>query len=313
LVGSAGPARLIVVVAILAAMLRPLNGMFEQRRTLKKAQAAAVPIFEFLDRPAEVGQVVGAEFLAGIERGIEMRGVSLREPGSGRLLLNDVNLKIKPGQRIAIVGPDEAEKRAIVYLLQRFLDATTGEVRIDDKGVKWLTLESLRSQIGGVMTDSLVFNDTVANNIGCGDPSVTMPQIIECAKLAHVHQFVQKLPHGYETAIGSFGLPLKRNEKFRIALARAILKDPSVFVIEEPAEPFDDAAKALIDDTLSRVLQGKTVIFLAHRISTIRSCDLVYLIHRGQVEASGEHRELIAKSDLYKHLHYMEFNEFAQA
>lgn len=311
--GTTGPARMIVLAAVLAAMYRPISGIFEQRRVLKKARAAAVGIFEFLDRPGEVGQVVGAEFLAGVTRGIEFRGVSLREPGTGRLLLKDVNLKIKPGQRVAIVGPDEAEKRAIVYLLLRFLDANTGEVRIDDKSLKWLTLESLRAQIGGVMMDSLVFSDTVAHNIGCGEASVTMPQIIECAKLAHVHQFVQKLPHGYETPIGDMGIKLRRSEQFRIALARATLKDPSVFVIEEPEEPFDDATKSLIDDTLARVLPGKTVIYLAHRISTIRSCDMVYLIHRGQVEAAGEHRELIARSDLYKHLHYMEFNEFAQA
>lgn len=311
--GSTGPVKIIVLACVLGAILWAVNNLFERRRTLRKARTAAVPVFEFLDRPGEVGQVVGAEFLSGVDKGIEFRNVSLREPGSGRLLLDDLNLKVKAGQRIAVVGTDEAEKHALVYLLLRYLDANTGDIRIDDKSVKWLTLESLRAQIGLVLWDSLVFNDTVANNIGCGDPSVTLPQIIECAKLAHVHQFVQKLPHGYETPIGEFGVRLRRSERFRIALARAILKEPSIYVIEEPSRAFEDADKGMIDDTLTRILPGKTVIFLAHRISTIRSCDLVYLIHNGRVQASGEHRELIAKSDLYKHLHYMEFNEFARA
>jgi ATP-binding cassette subfamily B protein len=311
--GTIGPARLIVLAAVLAAIFPTVTALLQQLRTLKKARLAAVPLFQFLDRPSDVGQVVGAEFLNGINRGIEYHSVCLREAGTGRLLLNDVDMRIKAGQRVAIVGQDNSEKHALVNMLLRFLDPTTGDVRIDDKSVRGLTLESLRTQIGLVMWDSLIFNDTVAHNIGCGEPSVTMPHIIECAKLAHVHQFVQRLPHGYETRIGEFGVKLGRSERFRIALARAILKDPSLYIIEEPAHPFDETNKAVIDDSLSRVLPGKTVIYLAHRISTIRACDLVYLIHRGQVEAAGEHRDLLARSELYKHLHYMEFNEFAKA
>lgn len=311
--GNVGPARLIMLAAVLAAIFPTVTALLEELRTLKKARIAAVPVFLFLDRPSDVGQVVGAEFLTGVGRGIDFVSVCLREPGTGRLMLNDVDMTIKAGQRVAIVGQDDAEKHALVYMLLRFLDPTTGDVRIDDKSVRGLTLESLRAQIGAVMWDSLIFNDTVAHNIGCGEPSVSMPHIIECAKLAHVHQFVQQLPHGYETRIGELGVKLGRSERFRIALARAILKDPSLYIIEEPAHPFDETNKAVIDDSLARVLPGKTVIFLAHRISTIRSCDLVYLIHKGQVEAAGEHRDLLAKSELYKHLHYMEFNEFAKA
>ncbi len=311
--GSVGAARLIVLAAVLGMIFPTVTALLSDRRTIKKARSAAGPLFQFLDRPSDVGQAMGAEFLTGIGKGIEYLNVCLREIGTGRLLLNDVNMKIKPGQRVAIVGQDDAEKHALIYMLLRFLDPTTGDVRINDKSVRALTLESLRAQIGLVMWDDLIFNDTVAHNIGCGEPSVTVPHIIECAKLAHVHQFVQKLPHGYETPIGEFGVKLGRSERYRVALARAVLKDPSLYVIEEPAHPFDESNKAIIDDSLARILPGKTVLFLAHRISTIRSCDLVYLIHKGQVEAAGEHRDLLARSELYKHLHYMEFNEFAKA
>jgi ATP-binding cassette subfamily B protein len=178
--------------------------------------------------------------------------------------------------------------------------------------LKWLTLESLRAQIGLVLQSNLVFSDTVANNIGCGDTAYSIPQIIEAAKLAHAHQFIQRLPYGYETPLGELGTSLRPGEQFRVALARAILRDPAMYVIEEPVTPLDDEIKDLLDDTFDRILPGKTVLFLPHRISTIRTCDRLYLLNRGKIEAVGEHRELITGNDLYKHLHYLEFNEFAE-
>jgi ATP-binding cassette subfamily B protein len=228
------------------------------------------------------------------------------------MLLENVNLSITAGNKVAVVGPDEHEKQALVYLIPRFLDPTGGEVRVDSKNVRWLTLDSLRAQVGLVMQQNLIFNDTVANNISCGDPSYTIPQIIEAAKQAHAHHFIQKLPYGYETPIGEMGSSLSVGQKYRIALARVIVRDPSVFIIEEPPAPLDADAKDLIDDTMARILPGKTAVFLAHRVSTIRSCDQVFLLNKGQVQAAGDHRELLAHNDLYKHLHYMEFNEFAE-
>ncbi len=202
------------------------------------------------------------------------------------------------------------EKHALVYLLPRFLDPSTGEIRIDRKNLRWVTLDSLRAQIAVVLQHNLVFNDTVAHNIGCGDKTYTLPKIIEAAKLAHAHQFIQKLPQGYDTPIGEMGFPLKSGEMFRVALARAILRDPAIVVIEEPTA-MDEATKAVVDDTFTRFLPGRTVIFLPHRLSTIRSCDRVFLIYQGKVDASGEHRDLLSSSDLYRHLQYLEFNEFA--
>jgi ATP-binding cassette subfamily B protein len=151
----------------------------------------------------------------------------------------------------------------------------------------------------------------VANNIGCGEPAYSLQRIIDAAKRAHAHQFISKLPQGYETPIGEMGHALKLGEKFRIALARAILRDPSLYIIEEPHTPLDEDTKSMIDDTFNRVLPGHTVIFLPHRLSTIRRCDRVYLLYQGQIEAEGEHRDLIASNELYRHLQYLEFNEFA--
>jgi ATP-binding cassette subfamily B protein len=306
-----GTANIIVLAATLVTAYWPLRAWLRRRRRVRQGRESAVLIYEFLDRPREVGQAVGAEFLPEVGKGVEFRAVALRDPASGRVLLDDVTMRIAAGERIGLVGVDEVEKHALVYLLARFLDPTAGEVRIDDKSLKWLTLDSIRSQVGVVLQPNFIFNDTVANNIGCGDPAYSIPQIIEAAKIAHAHQFIQKLPYGYETPIGELGSSLRVGEQFRIALARAILRDPAMFVIEEPTLPLEEDTKSLLDDTFARILPGKTVLFLPHRISTIRSCDRVYLIHRGKVEAVGEHRDLIAGNDLYKHLHYMEFNEFA--
>jgi ATP-binding cassette subfamily B protein len=255
--------------------------------------------------------VVGAEFLPPLAKQIEFDNVSLREPGSGRMLLEEVTLTIPAGQRIGLVGADDLEKHALVYLIPRLLDPTSGEIRIDQHNLRWVTLDSLRAQTGIVLSHNLVFHDSVANNIGCGDNAYTLPQIIEAAKVAHAHHFIQKLPQGYETPIGELGHPLSVSEQFRIALARAILRDPFLFIIEEPVSPLDDDTKGMIDDTLNRVLPGKTVIFLPHRLSTIRRCDQVFLLYQGQIEATGEHRDLLANNELYRHLQYLEFNEFA--
>jgi ATP-binding cassette subfamily B protein len=226
-------------------------------------------------------------------------------------VLADINFVVRAGEKIGIVGADEDAKTAFISLIPRFVDPTDGEIRIDDLNLKWVTPESLRSQIGLVTQNNLIFNDTVANNIGCGEPSITLPRIIEAAKVAHAHQFIQKLPYGYETPIGDMGHSLRIGERFRIALARAIVRDPAIFIIEEPPPALDDDTKALLDDTFNRILPGKTVFFLPHRISTLRQCDRIVLLHNGTIEAIGDHRELVRNSSLYKHLYYLEFNAFA--
>jgi ATP-binding cassette subfamily B protein len=223
-----------------------------------------------------------------------------------------VTLTISAGHRIGLIGPDDLQKHAFVYLIPRLLDPTSGEIRIDQHNLRWVTLDSLRSQIAIVLQDNLVFHDTVANNIGCGDPAYTLPQIIEAAKVAHAHNFIQKLPQGYETAIGELGHSLSPSEQFRIGLARAILRDPALVIVEEPQQNLDEDTKSLLDDTFTRFLPGRTTIFLPHRISTIRSCDRIYLLHNGRIEAEGVHRELLSQNPLYRHLHYLEFAEIAE-
>jgi ATP-binding cassette subfamily B protein len=310
--GRLGLAGAIVLVTALVSLYWPLIDWLEHRRFIRRAREAATILFGFLDRPPEVGQVVGAEMLPPLSDRLEFEDVTLKEPGTSRVLLRGVSLKVPAGQRIAIVGPDELEKHALVYLVPRFLDPSSGEIRIDKHNLRWVTFDSLRKQIAVVLQHNLVFNDTVANNIGCGDKAFTLPQIIEAAKVAHAHHFIQKLPKGYDTAVGEMGHALNTGERFRIALARAILREPALLIIEEPpAGTLDEDTRSLLDDTFTRMLPGRTAIFLPHRISTLGLCNKVYLLHKGKIEASGTHRELLEQHELYRHLHYLEYNIFA--
>jgi ATP-binding cassette subfamily B protein len=312
LYGGLSVAAMGVLATALLSLYPPLHNYLESRKFIRRGRESAVQLFKFLERRGEVGQVVGAEFLPPLSRQIEFDSVTLREPGGGRMLLEEVSLTIHQGHRIGLIGGDDLEKHALVYLLPRLLDPTAGEIRIDDHNLRWVTLDSLRAQIATVLLHNLIFHDTVANNIGCGDQAYTLPQIIEAAKVAHAHHFIQKLPKGYETPIGELGHPLSISEQFRIALARAILRDPALLIIEEPEAALDEDTKDLLDDTFARFLPGRTAIFLPHRISTIRSCNTLYLLHKGRIVANGEHKELLTSNSLYRHLHYLEFNEMEE-
>ena len=165
--------------------------------------------------------------------------------------------------------------------------------------------------MGLIFQADYVFSDSVMNNVGLGNPSFTAPKVIEAAKLAHAHHFIQQLPQGYDTLIGPLGHPLPLDQQFRIALARALLHDPSILIIEEPHTPVDEAVRHLMDDTIERISKGRTLIFLPHRLSTIRKCDLVLVIHNGKLETLGHPRDLQTQSKLYRHIQYLEFNPYA--
>jgi ATP-binding cassette subfamily B protein len=297
------------MVTALVSLYWPLRAWLEHRRQIRRGREAAEVLFKYLDRPGDVGQVVGAEFLQPMTKELEFDNVSLKEPGSSRMLLKDVSLAVKAGQQVCLVGGENQEKYALVYLIPRFLDPQSGEIRIDDHNLRWVTLDSLRAQAAVVLQHDLVFHDTVANNIGCGDPAFTRPQIIEAAKMAHAHHFIQKLPHGYDTTIGELGQSLTAAQKFQIALARAILRDPALLIIEEPDGPLDEATRDLLDDTFTRVLRGRTAIFLPKRFATVAACDHVFLLEEGRLVAKGDHKTLWSQNADYRRLLRQQFED----
>jgi ATP-binding cassette subfamily B protein len=305
LTGKFALSEAIGVCAALASLAMSGWQLVGWRQGVLKAAAAADRVFQYMDQTLENKQRQGARFLQPPSTSIDLERVSYADP-RGRTLIDNLSIRIHAGQRIALVARSDAEKRAFVFLLTRFIDPTQGSLRIDGVDLRDVTLESLRAQVCLVLESDLLFPDAVANNIGLGDPGYPLPRIIEAAKTAHAHHFISKLPKGYECVVGQGGFPLKPGESYRIALARAILRDPPVVVIEEPRRNLDDDTKAALDDTMSRFLPGRTVIMLPHRLSTIRSCDQIFLLDQGKLVSCGSHRELLETSELYRHLQYVE-------
>jgi len=302
-------ATMIVLLAALAGLSHPILEWIKLRRAIRQANRSAAGIFEFLERSPELHQNVGAHFLAALKDQIVLENVTLKSR-SGRTLLEQVSVEIAAGSRTVIMGLDEDSRQALACLIPRLTDPQAGRVLIDGHDLRDVTLESIRAQVGTVLQADLVFTDSILVNIGMGDPFNGLPRVIEAAKLAHAHQFIQDLPHGYDTIIGPLGHYLRPDEQFRIALARAYLHDPSIVIVEEPAGAVDEDTKHLLDDTLNRLALGRTLILLPHRLSTIRSCDQVILLHNGRVDDAGPPAQLQTESKLYRHLLYMEFNEY---
>ncbi len=304
------PASAIALAAALVALTYPVLRWLQMRKAVRQANRSAIGVFEFLELKPELHQQGGAHFLAPMREKITFENVTL-ESRSGRILLEGLSAEIPTGSRTAIMGLDEDAKHAMVCLIPRLIDPKVGRVRVDGQDLREVTLESVRAQVATVLQADLVFTDSVLMNIGLGDPSYTMPRIIEAAKVAHAHNFIQDLPHGYETVIGPLGHYLQPDEQYRIALARAYLHDPSIVIIEEPTGSLEEDVKDLVDDTVARLSVGRTLILLPHRLSTIRSCQQIIVLHNGRVETLGAPRQLQTESKLFRHLQYLEFNQFA--
>ncbi len=307
--GTHTPASAVFVIAALASFVVPIREWARMQRAVRQASRSAEAVYAYIDRNPDVTQAGGALFLAPLKDKITFENVGL--DSGGRRLLDGLSVEIRAGTRVAIMGPDEDSKYALACLIPRLVDPSVGRVRIDGVDLRDVTLESVRAQVSTVLQADLIFSDTIFANIALGDPSYDLPRVIEAAKMAHAHSFIQDLPEGYETPIGPLGEYLTPDQQYRIGLARAALHDPSIVIIEEPHSQLDDEVKPLLDDTLARLAPGRTLIVLPHRLSTIRSCDQVLVLQNGRLEAAGPPREIHGSSKLYRHLQYLEFNQFA--
>lgn len=303
-------ATMLVLIASLTGLALPISEWLKTRRAVRQANRSAAGIFEFLQRSPELHQDVGAHFQGALKKHVVLENVTLKSR-SGRTLLDRVSLEIPAGGRTAIMGLDEDSKQALACLIPRLIDPQAGRVLFDGRDLRDVTLESVRAQVATVLQADRVFTDSVLVNIGMGDPINGLPRVIEAAKLAHAHHFIQDLPHGYDTIIGPLGHYLKPDEQYRIALARAYLHDPSIVIVEEPSAAIDEDTRHLLEDTLSRLALGRTMILLPHSLTTIRSCDQVVLLHNGRIEDAGSPAHLQTESKLFRHLLYLEFNEYA--
>lgn len=305
-IGLPGATIIAVCMLLLARALHALQ--FAQDFELQ-GSVAAEDIGEYIRAVPEVSQVVRARFLEPMSRSLQFNQISVDTPDHPGLL-NQLDLKIDAGERVALISLERAETDALVNLIPRLNDPQSGQVLIDGKDISRATLESLRAEAMVVSGSSNLFNATVLENITCGQSDVSRQQAMEAGKITHTEKFTRQLPKGYETQIGDYGVPLDAGQAFRLAITRAIVRNPALLIIEEPEVALDNETKTLLDDTYDRICQGRTVIFLPYRLSTVKKCGRVVLLHEGRVVADGTHDDLMRTSDLYRHWEYIRFNVF---
>ena len=278
----------------------------EQSRT--EINTAAGNIQRYLDEIPEVGQAVGARFIEPLSKLIIFDSVDYSR--NGKILLSKFDLRLAAQETVALIATDPLSARTAAHMLPRFIEPQAGRVLFDSEDLAWGTLESIRAETLYVGGSDPFFSGTVLENLTCGDASYTFSQVTDAAKIVHAHQFVLRLRQGYETAIGEHGESLGAGEAFLLGLARALLRQPAVLIIEEPNASLDSDIKAALDDAYSRLIPKRTVIFLPRRMSTLRRCDHVVLIHEGRVAAAGAQAELVQQSEMYRHWEYITFNNF---
>lgn len=279
--------------------------------SFQQALGASSEIFRFMDIEDEVREKPGARRLPKFAHSIQFDAVSFSyENGDGaRAVLHDITLEVQAGEVLAVVGSSGAGKSTLVHLLPRFFDVTAGRILIDGNDVRDVTLASLRSQIGIVTQDTVLFNDTVRNNIAYGQPHVSQKHVEEAARAALAHDFIKALPEGYQTVIGERGVRLSGGERQRIAIARAILKNAPILILDEATSALDSESEALVQSALQNLMTGRTVLVIAHRLSTVRRADRIAVLENGGIGDIGAHEELMQKVGTYRRLYEMQFSE----
>lgn len=270
---------------------------------------AADRIWRYLDLLPTVSQAVGAKFLQPLTKTLHVERVSYRNSDQ-RVLLDQLDLQLTGGRSYALISLDPLEAKAFAYLLPRFIEPQAGRILFDGEDIAWGTLESLRAETIYVSADDPVLPGTVLQNILAGRTDAALPEANDAAKDARAHNFIARLPQGYDTVLTGHDDALDAGQRFRLALARALLRKPSVLIIEEPGDTIDEDSKQLLDDTYNRICEGRTVFFLPRRLSTVRRCDDILFFQNGRVEAYGAHAVLVKESPLYRHWEYVHFNEF---
>jgi len=290
-------------------MYSPIKSLTRIHVSVQQSIAAAERIFSILDMDTERISDRGTTELRDVKGKIEFKDVFFKYDPSSKYVLSNINFEVDNGQVIAIVGSSGGGKTTIGNLLLRFYEPTSGSIYINAADIRDFTLASLRRQMGIVSQDIILFNDTVLKNITYGKKDVSMEEVIKASKEAFAYDFILKMPEGYNTIIGEKGIKLSGGEKQRIAIARAILKNPPILILDEATSALDTESEHIIQMALNNLMQGRTTFVIAHRLSTIKNADIIIAIDKGGIAEMGRHEELIKLGGLYKRLYDMQFVE----
>jgi len=281
----------------------PLKNIGNLNSKLQQGMAAWERIYQILEEKPAV--VVKRETSSlGQPRGaIEFKGVSYAYPGRDAQVLKDLSFRIEPGQIAAFVGPSGSGKTTVIHMLLRFFDPVSGRIEVDGRDMRDLDTTDLRSHMGLVTQDTILFDDTVLKNVTIGRPGASMEEVVEAAKAADAHAFIEAMPQGYATVLGERGVKLSGGQRQRLAIARAIIKKPKILLLDEATSNLDTGSEQAVQAAIERILGGRTVVMVAHRLSTVKNADRIFVLKKGELAETGTHEELLRLGGIYKGLY----------